>query len=29
MYDFALARGSGLLGNVDIHVFTSQIAWVF
>jgi hypothetical protein len=29
MYDFALARGDGLLGNVDINVFTSQIAWVF
>jgi hypothetical protein len=29
MYDFALARGTGLLGNVDIHVFTSQVAWVF
>ena len=29
MYDFAPARGTGLLGNVDIQVFTSQIAWVF
>jgi hypothetical protein len=29
MYDFAVARGTGLLGNVDIDVFTSQIAWVF
>ncbi|HET9992250.1 MAG TPA: hypothetical protein VFQ65_27150 [Kofleriaceae bacterium] len=29
MYNLALSRGAGLIGDVDIHVFTSQIAWVF
>jgi hypothetical protein len=29
MYDYAVSRGTGLLGNVGIQVFTSQIAWVF
>ena len=29
MYDYAISRGDGLLGNVGIQVFTSQIAWVF
>lgn len=29
MADYALARGNGLLGNVNIDVITSQLAWVF
>lgn len=29
MYGFATPRGNGLLGNTDIHIATSQIAWVF
>jgi hypothetical protein len=30
MYGLAQSRGTGgLLGDVDIHVFTSQVAWVF
>ena len=29
MYTYAMSRGSGLLGNTNIDVFTSQIAWVF
>ena len=29
MYTYAMSRGTGLLGNTNIDVFTSQIAWVF
>lgn len=29
MYDYALPRGTGLIANTDISVFTTQLAWVF